>query len=185
MKTLTVGRAVLVAALIVTSAGWLGRVTAQQPPATRDVLPELLAEVRGLRAAMEQLASAGPRTQLFASRLQLQETRINNMLRRLDTVRDRVAESQREMEKLQTEQRQLEKALAGHKASSAPGDPEEANMATVVLDTIKARAAAARSTLDRYTAEEMQLTADLTTEQGRWIEINRRLDELEQALIKK
>jgi len=34
-------------------------------------------------------------------------------------------------------------------------------------------------------AEENQLTQDLTTEQGRWIEINQRLDELERTLAKR
>jgi hypothetical protein len=52
----------------------------------RDVLPALLVEVRGLRAAMEQMASAGPRIQLFVSRLQLQEARVNAMARRLDEI---------------------------------------------------------------------------------------------------
>src|SRR5688500_4578503 len=68
----------------------------RQPDANHAVVVALLVEVKGLRPAMEQMASAGPRVQLFASRLQLQETRINNMIRRLDTVRDRMAEAQRE-----------------------------------------------------------------------------------------
>ena len=67
------------------------------PDANESAVVRLLVEVKGLRAAMEQMASAGPRVQLFASRLQLQETRINNMLRRLDTVRDRIGEAQREV----------------------------------------------------------------------------------------
>jgi hypothetical protein len=37
-----------------------------------DVLGALLTEVRGLRQAMEQMASAGPRAQLALGRLQLQ-----------------------------------------------------------------------------------------------------------------
>src|SRR6187200_1790790 len=107
MKTINIERVVLVAVLVVTSAAWVGRMEgaparpAQPAAQTRDVLPELLTEVKGLRAALEQMASAGPRIQLFASRLQLQETRINNLLRRLDTVRDRIAEAQREMARLQ------------------------------------------------------------------------------------
>ena len=83
----------------------------------------LLVEVKGLRAAMEQMASAGPRVQLFASRLQLQETRINNMVRRLDTVRDRMAEAQRDVARLQTEEGQLEAAIAEQKTSAAPRRP--------------------------------------------------------------
>jgi len=185
MKTINVERVVLVAVLLVTGAGWLGRMEARQPPASRDVLPDLLTEVRGLRAAMEQMASAGPRVQLFASRLQLQETRINNLIRRLDTVRDRIDEAQRDVTRLQAEEKQLEAVLAEHKASSAPDEKEEANMATMLIDGVKAKMAGAKAVADRYRGEEAQIATDLTAEQGRWIDINRRLDELEQALIRK
>ena len=189
MKTINVERVVLVAVLLVAGAGWMGAVAAQpqSAPASvpRDVLPELLTEVRGLRAAMEQMASAGPRVQLFASRLQLQETRINNLIRRLDTVRDRIGEAQRELARLQTEEKQLEAAIAEAKSSSRPGDPEEAGMATLLMEGVKAKIASAKAIVERHSAEEAQIASDLTAEQARWIDINRRLDELEQALIRK
>jgi hypothetical protein len=50
----------------------------------------LLVEVRGLRAAMERLATAGPRVQLAFGRLQLQEQRITSLTTQLETVRDRI-----------------------------------------------------------------------------------------------
>ena len=71
MKNINLVRGVVIAALAVTGAAWTGRAAAQAPPPGPDVLPALLDEVRGLRAAMEQMASAGPRIQLFTSRLQL------------------------------------------------------------------------------------------------------------------
>ena len=75
-------------------------VRAAQAPRTDDVLPALLVEVKGLRAAMEQMAGAGPRVQLFVGRLQLQEGRITGMIRRLDTVRDQLVTARRELEGL-------------------------------------------------------------------------------------
>jgi len=155
------------------------------PPPQNEVLSALLVEVRGLRAAMEQMASAGPRVQLFASRLQLQETRINNMVHRLDTVRDRIGEAQTEMSRLQAEERQLQAAFGEQKSSTAPDAREEANMATALLGGLRARIATSRANLDRHTAEETQLMQELTTEQGRWTAINQQLDELERALAKK
>src|SRR3954471_17631163 len=82
------------AVILMASGAAVGRTTvqAQQP----DVLPALLAEVKGLRAAMEQMSSAGPRVQLSVGRLQLQEGRIAGMIRRLDTVRDNLAAARRE-----------------------------------------------------------------------------------------
>jgi chromosome segregation ATPase len=195
MKTINVERVVLVAVLLVTSAGWAGRVEAgparsmepadQQAAPSRDVLPELLAEVKGLRAALEQMASAGPRVQLFAARLQLQETRINNLLRRLDTVRDRIDEARREVTRLEAEEKQLEAVLTEHKASSKPDEQEEANMATMLIGGVKAKIASSKAIVDRHTAEEAQLATDLAAEQGRWMDINRRLDELELLLVRK
>ena len=155
------------------------------PVAREDVLPALLAEVRGLRAAMEQMASAGPRVQLFASRLQLQEARINNMLRRLDTLRDRMGEVQAEVARLEGEEKQLQAAFEQHKGAASPEAREEANMATVLIGGARTKIAAARANLERYAAEERQLMSELTVEQGRWNAINQQLDELERALARR
>ena len=76
-----------------------GATTLQSQPAQtsqrEDVLPALLVEVRGLRAAMEQMASAGPRVQLALGRVQLQEQRVNTMIRRLESVHDAIAKAER------------------------------------------------------------------------------------------
>src|SRR4029079_1949248 len=64
------------------------------------VLPALLVEVKGLRAAMEQMASATAQSQLLIGRLQLQETRMSGMIRRLDTVRDSLASAEQSYNQL-------------------------------------------------------------------------------------
>ena len=87
-----VRRSVAVVIVTVAVIGLAGRTGAfgaggqsQQPvSSTPDVLPALLTEVRGLRAAMEKMAAAGPRVQLALGRVQLQEQRISNAIRRLD-----------------------------------------------------------------------------------------------------
>jgi hypothetical protein len=147
-----------------------------QPAAQPDVLPALLEEVRGLRAAMEQMASAGPRIQLFTSRLQLQEARINNMIRRLDAVRDSREGAQRELAHAQEQQRQAEQALA---AGTGPIPHDEL---AAVIGQAKREATEGKSRVARLTAEENQLTGDIATEQARWTEINGRLDDLEKLL---
>jgi chromosome segregation ATPase len=185
MKNINIGRGVVIAALVVTGAVWTGRVAAQTPQPGPDVLPALLEEVRGLRAAMEQMASAGPRIQLFTSRLQLQETRINNMVRRLDTVRDNLANAQKDYARTGAQQQQFEAALSEQRASSSPEAREEAKQAQFMIGEVKREAAMAKSTLDRLTAEEAQLLQDINVEQARWTDINARLDELERALAKR
>ena len=157
-----------------------GRSSVQaQQPANTALVPALLAEVKGLRAAMEQMSSAGPRVQLFVGRLQLQETRMNGMLRRLDTVRDTLASARRELEGFKSAQKMME----GHDEGKAPGEPKEDF--GPILGGMKNQAAAAQANVDRLAAEEAQLTQELSVEQARWIDINQRLDELERALAKR
>jgi hypothetical protein len=147
-------------------------------PKNEDVLPALLAEVRGLRAAMEQMASVGPRVQLFVSRLQLQEARMNTMIRRLDSVRENLASEQRESDNAQEAQKRMETALA---SGTEPARDELAQR----LAQLKRDVADHKAAVVRLIAEEAQLTQDLAVEQGRWTDINQRLDELERALSKR
>src|SRR5688572_31388255 len=90
----------VMAVFVLAACVFAGRISVHAQPAktSEDVLPALLAEVKGLRAAMEQMAGAGPRVQLFVGRLQLQEGRIAGMIRRLDTVRDSLVTARKEME---------------------------------------------------------------------------------------
>ena len=185
MRLLTIERVLMAGFLVVGSVAWTARVGAQPSQAQPDVLPALLTEVRGLRAAMEQMASAGPRIQLFTSRLQLQEARIGNMLRRLDTVRDSLDAAQKNFARNQGQQKQIETALAEHRSSASPESREEAKQAEFMLDEVKRAVASSKQTVDRLAAEEMQLAGDIGTEQARWTEINGRLDELEKLLSKR
>src|SRR5687767_14532699 len=84
---------IIISAIFVTGVA-AARSQSQEP---QGVLSALLVEVRGLRAAMEQMASAGPRVQLALGRLQLQEQRLNTLVRRLEGVRDQLAQAQRQM----------------------------------------------------------------------------------------
>src|SRR5688500_9866969 len=88
--------------MAVSSAVGLGVTVAAQDTGATDVLGALLTEVRGLRVAMEQMASAGPRVQLALGRLQLQEQRLNTMLRRAESIRETVVRVERELTELQS-----------------------------------------------------------------------------------
>src|ERR1051326_9024222 len=88
-----------------------------------DVLPALLAEVRGLRVAMEQMASASAQSQLLVGRLQLQETRMTGMIRRLDTVRDSLASAEQTYRQLHGSLQMLEGGDKPHaKSGEAPSE---------------------------------------------------------------
>src|SRR5262252_5592253 len=152
-----------------------GYAQAQQPSGS-DILPSLLQEVRGLRAAMEQMATSNAHAQLLVGRLQLQESRMNSMIRRLDTVRDERAKAQTAYDQIKGSLQMLE---GDHEPHEMPqGDKDH------VLAGLKHEVESAKAAVDRWTGEETQLTSDLTAEQARWVDINQRLDELERSLKK-
>ena len=141
-----------------------------------DVLGALLVEVRGLRVAMEQMASAGPRVQLATARLQLQEQRVNALLRRLDDVRANIRNTEEEIASMSAQYRQFEQAV---------GDVP--NRAEVEQELKSRKAAMTRrgADLQRLQVEEAQAGQEIAIEQARWNDINQRLDELDRALTRR
>jgi chromosome segregation ATPase len=171
---------ILIAAGLGVGAALQDRLTAQasQGAQGQDVLPALLVEVRGLRAAMEQMASSGPRVQLALGRLQLQEQRVNNLLRRLEAARASLAGAQRDEEKA----RQM---IATLEEASKSSDERLRRPSEEELVYAKRAYAGASSELQRLQVEESGVVQELATEQGRWSDINQRMEELERALTKK
>lgn len=146
-------------------------------PQEPDVLAALLTEVRGLRQAMEQMAAAGPRVQLALGRLQLQEQRVNTMIRRLETLRDAVAKAEKDVATTQGQLSTMENMFK----SDTPPSAEDRNPLTAMVEALKKAVAAGNTDVQRLQAEEAQLQQQITAEQGRWGEINRALEDLERA----
>ena len=165
-----------VALLVAVTVGVVAaqRGSAQEPSS---VLPALLTEVRGLRQAMEHMAAAGPRVQLALGRLQLQEQRVNTLIRRLESVRESLSTAQRELGQHQGALAQFEAVL---KDGSNP-NPEREQMGHMI-DNFRREVARASADVQRLTAEESSVASDIASEQGRWTELNQRLEELERAL---
>ncbi len=156
-----------------------GSLFAQGSPGNADILASLLTEVRGLRAAMENLASAGPRVQLAMGRLQLQEQRVNTALRRLDDVHDKRVQAERELAQLRSE---VERGQETVERITEPGERQAVEMQ---VKRLKAEIARASNDVQRLTAEEADAATAVTTEQNRWTEINQRLEELERTLARR
>jgi hypothetical protein len=170
-----------VLAIVVVGVGAApGRAAAPpQAAAAADPLPALLNEVHGLRVAMKEIAATGPRVQVFVARLQLEEGRINTMLRRLDTVRDNLAAAQRELDNVLQQQSAIQTRLRDN-----PNDPHREDF-TGMLGHFPREIVNRRGVVSRLSAEETQLTQDIAAEQTRWTEINQRLDEMERGLVKR
>jgi chromosome segregation ATPase len=163
--------AVVVVAGAASAASVVGRAQGAAPQI--DVLGALLTEVRSLRVAMEQMASAGPRVQLALGRLQLQEQRVTTIIRRLETTRSAIAEAERQLEQNRQQLKVFESAVP---------DTAEAKQLEHMTEQFKSALAVVTANLQRLQADEAGILQELTAEQSRWSDINRRVEELERAL---
>jgi chromosome segregation ATPase len=151
-------------------------------------MPALLEEVRGLRTALEQMTSAGPRVQLALGRLQLQEQRLNAAIKRLDEARTRLMETQRQHADIQQQIAALDLALKepGRRVSgsSPPGETPSPSIEELeeIRDDHRRRLARLNTEVQRLTAEESLCATEVNGEQARWTELNQRLEDLERAL---
>ncbi len=86
----------------------------------------MLTEVRALRVAIERLATSGARAQVLLGRVQLQEARMGEIGRRLQTVRDRLVAEERAAEDAMAQAKRLEDELKQVAASGFGSgfDPE-------------------------------------------------------------
>jgi len=145
---------------------------AQSTPAApaRDVMAELLAEVRGLRAEMRAASDATIRTQLLVARLQLQEQRINSLSRQLADVQRQIADNERGRAPLAA---QVAMMMGDDTASAAEKDGRE--MAVKPLKGILEQMDKSERDLK---VQESSLLGLIAEEQARWVSFNASLDEL-------
>jgi len=181
---MTRGSVGLVAAVLL-AGSWAA---AQTPGASnsRDIMPEVLAEVRGLRVAIEQMTSSASRVQLALGRLQLQEQRLSAANGRLAEIRVQLAGSQRRAAELQEQVTGLESMLSGQAELPKP-DPnmtaeQVRRLLTMEMQSAQREISKANADVQRLSNEESALTNDVSTEQARWSDLNQRLEELERSL---
>ena len=174
----------LVAALVTASiVSILLTTTARtQPlPGPADTLGALLGEVRALRITIEAVASAAASGQLTLGRLQLQEHRVNGVIDRLDGIRQRITAAQGHDRYQQNECTRLEATLK----DPSTLDPPVREEVERGLKACPADLAAIAAEIQELTAEEGTLAAQLSAEQAKWSDVNRRLEEIEVMLTRR
>jgi chromosome segregation ATPase len=156
----------------------LGTTVGGQTPqqANQDTLGALLVEVRGLRSAIEQMASVGPSIQLAMGRLQLQEQRINMLVRRADGLRDALVAAHKQTSELQDRLRNGQRELEDN-----PEAQRRSQLQAFMADH-KQQLARATAEIQRLQTEEADAASTIASEQARWADINQRLEELDRAL---
>jgi predicted nucleic acid-binding Zn-ribbon protein len=151
---------------------------AQTAPEGPDTLSRLLAEVHQLRLVLERQGADTARIQLLISRLTIQETRVSRLARDLDEVREQVARTDEEQRQGAEQLKRMEAALSQIMDVAQKEDFE------MQVAMMRRQLADARAREQRLRAREGELDAAFAAEQGRWIEISNRLDELERSLEK-
>jgi len=173
--------AFLIATIVIACVCADARVNTQTQ--STDITTALLTEVRALRTTIALVVGAGANGQLALGRLQLQEQRVNAVSARLDTTRERLAESQREASERRESCKSFETAVTTTATWTTHGEyPPSRETVEQMLTRCRADAASAEVEIQRLTGAEAALAADLSIEQSRWSDLNRRLEEIEVVL---
>jgi hypothetical protein len=138
----------------------------------------LLNEVRLLRQAIEALAGNGSRIQLVFGRLQLQEQRTTAAVRRLTDARSALASHMVSMSAVANRLAELESA-------SSSATAEELQKMQDMLVHYKRESARLEAERARLAAEEADAAQTLSSEQSRWSDLNRQVEELERLLMQR
>ena len=170
---------------VVAVAGTLGgaalglSAAGQTTQSNQDTMAALLVEVRGLRVAIEQMASTGPRIQLAFGRLQMQEQRVNTVVRRADSLRDATAAAEKEIAPIR------ERLVRFQNLLETSASPEQRVDLEAQIGFDKRALAPLLAEVQRLQAEETVALSQVSAEQGRWADINQRLEELERAISRR
>ena len=144
----------------------------RQPATPAD---ELLAEVRALRAEVNNAARSGMRAQLLGMRLQLQEQRIGVLSRQLAEVQERLRANGQAQTTLAAQLKMFPWADAAQQR------PRRRKGSPSILAPFKGHQAELERTDQRLKGEEADLQRLLAAEQSRWIGFNAQIEELERA----
>lgn len=165
-------------ALAVVLLAMCGLVVAQstQAPATLD---DLLSEIRGLRGDIARSSNATVRTQMLVARMQIQEQRINTIVRQITEAQNEMAGAK---QMVAVNEGQLKRAEA--EIASATGDDRLA--AQLALADLKERIgpvlAQFQQRVQELTLRESELMNQFSIEQVHWNDFHDRLDALERSL---
>jgi len=174
--TQQIARCVAVVALVIGVATGVASAQGVAPAApNRDVMADVLAELRALRAELRQASEAGIKAQLLVGRLQLQEQRISGLSKQLAETQQQLSDSEKASGALKAQV-----GLIGENAGTASSaDREGAEQAFAplkgILEQMEKRDQELRT-------KESYLTNLIADEQSRWAAFNSMLDQLAAAL---
>lgn len=136
----------------------------------------IVQELRLLRQAVEDVLASSVRVQLLMGRLQLQEARIQALVRQGAEIDSQLAGMEAERQSLAGQRRMLEKV------PEQTTDPTEREFAGQQLASLVERLKQIDSRHNSLLAEQAGIQQLVAAEQARWGDFNNRLEELERLL---
>jgi chromosome segregation ATPase len=158
----------LIAPMLLGATLLSGQAPAPARPASMD---DLVSEVRGLRADIQQMADSSIRAQLLVARLQVQEQRIAGIAKQL-------AETEDQLGKLDGARNPFLTRMLKDLQAEAPSDPEEAQF----FAGMKAQLEKLENGDPALKERQANLSRLLADEQARWVAFNAQLEELERRV---
>ena len=158
---------------VVVVAGISGQ--SQRSPATLD---DLLAELRGLRSDLNASVGINTRAQVIVGRLGVLEQRITSVGRELVEVQNHLGNAAQQRQRTSNMVAAMRQRLESNAVVL-----DRVSYARDIAET-ESRLLRERQREDDLRYRESELLSMLVTEQGRWIDFNSRLDDLERALSK-
>jgi hypothetical protein len=146
------------------------------PQPNEEPLRALVSEVRSLRIAMEQQAAISPRIQLSMARLNIEEQRMTQLTQNVDEVRRELSAVVLDSKKIADRLAEIDQGLLTER------DPKVRDEITPLRAELITQQKAQAAREQQLRTREIEAVKMLEIEQGRWIELNNRLDDLERLL---
>jgi hypothetical protein len=141
-----------------------------------DALSALLVEVRQLRIAMERAASTAPQVQLLGARLSVQNERLARAERDHDSTKRELEEVSAALAHMAAQIEDIENAAAQE------ANPERQRGLSMEARTMQSQRAEMSARELRLRARESELATRFGSEELKWTELNRRLDEIDRTI---
>jgi septal ring factor EnvC (AmiA/AmiB activator) len=141
-----------------------------------DTLSALLVEVRQLRIAMERAATTTPQVQLLGARLSVQNERLARAERDHDSTKRELEEVSAALAQMTTQIEEIENAAAQEQ------NPERQRALSMEARAATSQRAEMSARQLRLRARESELATRFGSEELKWTELNRRLDEIERTI---
>jgi chromosome segregation ATPase len=151
--------------------------TVQGAPDAPGATTALVQELRALREAVESVLATNVRVQLLMGRLQLQEARIQALVRQSAEIDSQLAGMASERQAISEQVRVME-----HASNEARINADERDQAKQMLAGLSERLKELETRHASLLADQASVQQLVLTEQNRWGEFNQRLEELERVL---